>query len=217
VGVKANPLSGIDHGFGEPFHLLAVHVVNVGCGDISRELDFAEVVVHNILDNGPDLVFCKLLPVHEAFDVAERGWLGGRKDIHLGGVIQILHGLCEYADLSRLDHLHCGVQDGGGGGSLCPHPHPVSGIQSSLSGFGCIEHDFMLAYLDIKGTDLQHVKRTSLALLLYLCIAFDQLSSRESDLIHSPRASRVVPTTSLRPSAVSSMTPLASMVSPGRA
>ena len=66
-----NPLTSIDHGPGEPFHLLAVHIVDVGSCDVSCQLDLAEVIIYYILHDGSDLILSQLLLVHHALDIAK--------------------------------------------------------------------------------------------------------------------------------------------------
>ena len=62
--------AGLDHGLGQPLHLLAVHIMDIGSGDIGRQLNLAQVVVHYILDYAADLILRELLLVHEALDIA---------------------------------------------------------------------------------------------------------------------------------------------------
>ena len=128
--------------------------MNIRGSDISGQFYIAEVIVHNILDYAPDLVFRELLFIHKVLDIAERGRLGCGQDVHCRGTLKILEGLGENPDLSRLDHLQGGVQNGSSCSSLGPHSDPVAGIQASLSGFYDIEHHFVLTYLDIKWANL---------------------------------------------------------------
>jgi hypothetical protein len=51
-----------------------------------------------------------------------------------------------------------GVEYGRGPGTFCSDPDAVSGIETSLSGVHYVKHDFVLTYLNIKGTNLQHFK-----------------------------------------------------------
>ena len=93
-------------------------------------------------------------PKVKVLDIAERGRLGCGQDVHCRGTLKILEGLGENPDLSRLDHLQGGVQNGSSCSSLGPHSDPVAGIKAPLSGFYYIEHHFVLTYLDIKWANL---------------------------------------------------------------
>ena len=127
--------------------------MNVGSGDISSKLNVAEVVVHDILHNGSDLILAQLLVIHQAFDMTDGSRPRCRQDIHIHRIIEILKSLGEDTDLPRLDHLGGGIKQGGGCSPLGPHPDPVSRIQAPLPGINDIEHDFMLTYLYVKGSN----------------------------------------------------------------